>query len=79
PKANIEPGALTPGDIEDIAGKVESILREIDERPKSLRWKVRSRIGTGRRWYNPVETEKSTGGLGIWEAIMPPKQPSTMD
>jgi hypothetical protein len=73
PKANIDPSSLTPEDIEDIAGKVDRILEQIDEKPKSLKWRVRSKVGTVRRWYNPVETEKTTGGLGIWEALMPSK------
>ncbi|MEM2122259.1 MAG: hypothetical protein QXE79_01350 [Candidatus Bathyarchaeia archaeon] len=73
PKANIDPGSITSGETEDIIRKVDYILKSIDDKPKSLKWKVRSRIGTGKRWYNPVETEKTTGGLGIWEAIMPSK------
>ncbi|MEM3607727.1 MAG: hypothetical protein QW238_02550 [Candidatus Bathyarchaeia archaeon] len=73
PKANIDPAALTMEDIRDIAGKVDRILKEVDEKPKSLKWRVRSKVGVGKRWYNPVETDKTTGGLGIWEAITPPK------
>jgi hypothetical protein len=34
---------------------VDSLLKAIEERPKSLKWKMRARIGTKQKWYNEVE------------------------
>jgi hypothetical protein len=34
---------------------VDSLLNAIDEHPKSLRWRMRARIGTKKQWYNDVE------------------------
>jgi hypothetical protein len=30
---------------------------------------MRAKIGTSRKWYNPVERPDTVGGFGIWEAI----------
>jgi len=73
PTVKIDSASLTTEDKTDITGKVDTILRRIEDEPKSLKWKARGKIGVKKRWYNPVETDKSTGGLGIWEAIIPRK------
>ena len=37
-----------------IRGRVHEIVREIESAPKSLKWKVRAKIGTRQRWYQEV-------------------------
>ncbi|MEM4245670.1 MAG: hypothetical protein QW390_00055 [Candidatus Bathyarchaeia archaeon] len=69
--AGIAPHTLTSDDRGGIIGKINALLKGIDDKPKSYRWKARSIMGAKKRWYNPVETEKTTGGLGIWEALKP--------
>src|SRR5713226_5493182 len=58
--------APTTQEASDISSKVEKLLQAANSVPKSLRWKLRAIIGSRRRWYNPVETEETVGGFGIW-------------
>jgi hypothetical protein len=51
---------------QDINRKIASIVEAIDASPKSAKWKMRSLIGTKRKWYNPVETSETVGEFGIW-------------
>ena len=57
---------LTTQELSDISSKVEKLLHAANSVPKSLRWKLRAIIGPRKRWYNPVETEETVGGFGIW-------------
>lgn len=41
--------------VEDTISKVDTLMKTIDETPKTGRWIKRSRIGTKKRWYNVVE------------------------
>ena len=66
----IDPRHFKKEDREEITGKIESLLNRIDREPKSFRWKIRSKAGTKKRWYNPVERPGTVGGFGIWEAIL---------
>jgi hypothetical protein len=47
--------------------RIQQLLARLDAMPKSLRWTVRSWIGTRQRWYEPVETQETVGGFGIWQ------------
>jgi len=38
-----------------INGRIDKILKYLDEQPKSLGWKLRASIGTKKKWYNDVE------------------------
>lgn len=38
-----------------VAQRVDKLLAYIDQQPKTLRWKMRAKIGTKTMWYNPVE------------------------
>ena len=67
--AGIDPGKISSDDRKEIVGKVEGLLKAIEEEPKSFAWKMRAKVGTNRRWYNPVERPDTVGGFGIWEAI----------
>jgi len=46
---------LTEADRQDIKSKIEKLLKAIEDEPKSLKWKMRSKIGTSKRWYTEVE------------------------
>jgi hypothetical protein len=61
-----EMSVLTSQEASDLSSKVDALLHAANSAPKSLRWKLRAIIGSRRRWYNPVETEETVGGFGIW-------------
>ncbi|UCD26117.1 MAG: hypothetical protein JSV75_04200 [Candidatus Bathyarchaeota archaeon] len=71
PEAEIDASRFGKIDREEITEKIEELLERIDREPKSFKWKMRSRVGTTKRWYNPVEREDTVAGFGIWEAILP--------
>jgi len=58
---------LTAEDRQQLAEKADILLKIIDEEPKSAGWKMRSTIGTKKRWYNPVETTQTVGEFGLWK------------
>ncbi|MFQ6086993.1 MAG: hypothetical protein ACE5OV_03125 [Candidatus Bathyarchaeia archaeon] len=70
PEVGIDPRHFNKEDREEITGKIERLLNRIDREPKSFKWKLRSKAGTKKRWYNPVERPETVGGFGIWEAIL---------
>jgi hypothetical protein len=47
--------ALSVEDVADVKQKVGKLLQEIERRPKSMKWRVRARIGPAKKWYNEVE------------------------
>jgi len=51
-------GAITAAEGDTIRSKVKHILDAIEAAPKSLKWKVRAKVGTRTLWYQEV-TEKS--------------------
>ena len=61
-----EMSVLTTQEASDLSSKVEKLHDAANAVPKSLRWKLRAIIGPRKRWYNPVETEETVGGFGIW-------------
>lgn len=65
----IAPSALKREETEDIIIKIQKLLEKIESEPKSFRWKMRARIGTKQRWFNPVERPETVGGFGIWEVL----------
>jgi len=48
PQLNIE-------DREIVRSKIDFILNEIEKAPKSLKWKIRSKVGTKVKWYQDVD------------------------
>lgn len=42
-------------DKQDILYKIETLLKEINDKPKSFAWKMRAKIGDKRQWYRDVE------------------------
>jgi len=57
---------LTETEKQDIAPKLDNLLKAIDDKPKSTGWKMRSVMGAKKKWYNPVETKQTVGEFGIW-------------
>lgn len=45
---------LDDADRQVVAGKVEDLLKMIDDQPKSFKWKLRDKIGERVRWYNEI-------------------------
>jgi len=70
-EAEIDPSRFEKKDREEIVGKIGTLLERIDRESKSFAWKMRSKAGTKKRWYNHVERPDTVGGFGIWEAILP--------
>lgn len=68
-EAEIDSSGVEREDREEITGKIDELLKRIDREPKSLGWKIRSKAGTKKRWYNPVERPETVSGFRIWEAI----------
>jgi hypothetical protein len=59
--------ALTPADTAVITSAIGDLSRAVDEAPKSRGWKMRSRVGERRRWYEePEEVDRS--------AVSPPRE-----
>lgn len=69
-EADINPKQIEKKDREEITGKIDILLEKIGEEPKSFGWNMRAKIGTKKKWYNPVERPETVGGFGIWEAIL---------
>jgi hypothetical protein len=47
--------ALKDTDQKDIETKIAEILKALEDEPKSVQWKLRSKIGTSKKWYTEVE------------------------
>ena len=46
---------LTSEDTSDINGKIASIMKYMQDEPKSTKWKLRAKVGESKIWYNEVE------------------------
>jgi len=46
---------LSPEDRDDVTAKIAKLRQIIEDEPKSLRWKLRARTGTGAKWYREVD------------------------
>ena len=68
-EAGIDPNRIRKEELEEITPRIQRLLETIEQKPKSFKWKMRSRIGTNQRWYNPVERPDTVGGFGIWETL----------
>jgi len=52
--------SLTDDHKSEIADKIDAILSAIERKPKTLRWKMRSKIGTRVKWYREVNIKDKT-------------------
>jgi hypothetical protein len=57
---------LNDAEKSDITSKISKLLEVIENEPKTTGWKMRSTIGTKKRWYEPVESSQTVGEFGIW-------------
>lgn len=48
-------GDLSEEDRADISGKIQTLLKIIEDEPKTTAWKLRARVGTKKKWYREVE------------------------
>jgi hypothetical protein len=46
---------LHEGDRNDVLSKIDGLKNAIESSPKSLSWKMRSRVGPKKKWYEDVE------------------------
>lgn len=46
---------LTVEDCNNVTTKIDELLQALRREPKSLKWKIRSKIGTRKKWYTEVE------------------------
>jgi hypothetical protein len=46
---------LTEEDKTDVETKIERLQNRIDKKPKSMKWKMRDRVGDKKQWYEEVE------------------------
>ncbi|MEM1536869.1 MAG: hypothetical protein QW577_03610 [Candidatus Bathyarchaeia archaeon] len=69
-EAEINPAEIGANDREELVQKLDVLLERIEKEPKTFGWKMRAKIGTKKRWYNPVERPETVGGFGIWEALL---------
>jgi len=46
---------LKSDDRTNVEGKISTIIDAIEKEPKTLKWKMRAKVGTSRKWYNVVE------------------------
>jgi hypothetical protein len=46
---------ISESDLKDILTKTDQMSQEIESSPKSMKWKLRARVGTQRKWYKDVE------------------------
>ena len=57
---------LSPDERSITTSRIDELLAHVEAAPKSMGWKARSKVGPKKRWYEPVETEDTVGGFGIW-------------
>lgn len=49
-------GVFNDGDLNIIRARIRELQDSVNKEPKTVKWKVRSMIGTRIRWYEPVES-----------------------
>ena len=47
--------AINEEDKKDVTKKIGSLLDRVEKQPKSLKWKMRARVGDSKVWYRSVE------------------------
>jgi len=46
--------AINGSDSEIITGRINGLIKKIEDAPKGMKWKLRAKIGTRARWYQEV-------------------------
>lgn len=70
PEAKIDAKQISENERNGINAKIDTLVKKIEDAPKSFGWKIRAKVGTKKQWYCHVERPDTVGGFGIWEAIM---------
>ncbi len=73
-EVHIDPSKIPSGERTTITGRIQRLLKAIEERPKSFGWKMRAKLGTSKQWYNEVETPSTVGDFGLWRLRETKKQ-----
>ena len=47
--------SLTDENRKVVSDRIDKILEKIENEPKSLKWKIRAKVGTKKKWYKEVE------------------------
>lgn len=46
---------LKQADRDDVNGKIQKLMKALEDEPKSFGWKMRAKVGSSRKWYRDVE------------------------
>jgi hypothetical protein len=68
---------IDESDKKDVTAKIDALLTAIENTPKTSGWKMRSMMGTKKKWYNPVETAQTVGEFGLWRLRERKPQPKS--
>jgi hypothetical protein len=49
---------LTSEDKKDIVNKIERMREIIEREPKSVSWNLRAKVGSKKKWYKEVDTQR---------------------
>lgn len=52
---------------ERVISRAERLLAYINQETKTTTWKLRSIIGSRKKWYQPVETTETVGEFHVWK------------
>lgn len=52
--------AIGSGQAEVIGERLEEVRQQIEEAPKTLRWKMRAKVGPKKKWYQEVAPKETT-------------------
>ena len=68
---------IDESDKKDVTAKIDTLLTAIESTPKTSGWKMRSMMGTKKKWYSPVETAQTVGEFGLWRLRERKPQPKS--
>jgi hypothetical protein len=51
---------LSPEQVEAVGGRIDALRRQIEETPKTRKWKLRARVGPRVKWYQDVAEKSET-------------------
>ena len=46
---------LSAEDRKDVSDKIQTLIKTLEREPKTLAWKLRSKVGVKSKWYKDVE------------------------
>jgi hypothetical protein len=55
--------ALSSEDVGEISSRINSLLEQIESKPKSQKWKFRGKVGAKSKWYKDVEDSPANSGI----------------